>query len=218
MSPTIGPLAETEIELEGIITIEIIDPNLEIDPEIFTLVTMEKIITSPMRDVITADRTIGGEITIDRTIEIDKTIEGMTLDKETEVKVEIDQETVVMTVPKVETGVETEMDRCNLDPELCQMTEEDQSNSRVNTNRDRLTCYRCGEYDHFAQEYPNMPTDNEIGHSDSEQASLQMLTQDSLPLNSNGEVESKTGEEISYMRNREAMCLSEKQADNVYKK
>ena len=31
-----------------------------------------------------------------------------------------------MTVPKVETGVETEMDGCNLDPELCQMTEEDQ--------------------------------------------------------------------------------------------
>ena len=50
------------------------------------------------------------------------------------------------------------------------------SNSRVNTNRDRLRCYRCGEYDHFAQEYPNMPADDEMGHSDSEQASLQMLT------------------------------------------
>ena len=32
-------------------------------------------------------------------------------------------------------------------------------------------------------------TDGEMGHSDWEQASLQMLTQDSLPLNSNGEVE-----------------------------
>ena len=31
-----------------------------------------------------------------------------------------------MTVPKVETEVETEMDRCNLDPELYQMTEDDQ--------------------------------------------------------------------------------------------
>ena len=31
-----------------------------------------------------------------------------------------------MTVPKVETEVETETDRCNLDPEHCQITEEDQ--------------------------------------------------------------------------------------------
>ena len=63
------------------------------------------------------------------------------------------------------------------------------SKSRVNANRDKLRCYRCGEYDHFAQECSNTPTDDEIGHSDSEQASLQMLTQDNLPLNSNGEVE-----------------------------
>ena len=34
-----------------------------------------------------------------------------------------------------------------------------------------------------------MPTDDEMGQSDSEQASLQMLAQDSLPLNPNGEVE-----------------------------
>ena len=61
------------------------------------------------------------------------------------------------------------------------------SNSRGNTNRDRLRCYRCGEYDHFAQECPNTPTDDEIGHGDSEEASLQMLTQDNLPLNCNGE-------------------------------
>ena len=63
------------------------------------------------------------------------------------------------------------------------------SNSRVNTNRDRLRCYKCGEHDHFVHEYPNTPTDDEMGHSDSEQASLQMLTQDNLSLNSNGEVE-----------------------------
>ena len=97
-----------------------------------------------------------------------------------------------MTVPKVETGVETGMDRCNLDPELCQMTKEDQGldlTLRANTNRDRLRCYRCSECDHFAQECPNMPMDDEMGHSDSEQASLQMLTQDSLSLKSNGEVE-----------------------------
>ena len=68
--------------------------------------------------LITIDRTIGGEIAKDKTIEIDKIIEGMTLDKETGVKVGIGQEIIVMTVPKVETGIETETDRCNLDPEL----------------------------------------------------------------------------------------------------
>ena len=90
-SPAIGLLAETEIEPEGIIIIiEIIDPTLETDPETIIDVTTEEITTSPMRDVITTDRTIGGEIAIDKTIKIDKTIEGMTLDKETGVKVEID--------------------------------------------------------------------------------------------------------------------------------
>ena len=50
----------------------------------------------------------------------------MTLDKEIGVKVGIDQEITVMTVPEIEIGIATEMDGCNLDPELCQMTEEDQ--------------------------------------------------------------------------------------------
>ena len=81
---------ETETELEGIIIIEKIDPTFEIDPGTIVDVTTEEIITSPMRDVITTDRTIGGEITIEKTTAIDKTIEGMTLDKVTGVKVEID--------------------------------------------------------------------------------------------------------------------------------
>ena len=127
-SPTIGLLAETETELEGItiITIETVDPTLEIDSEIITDVTTEEMTTGPMRDVIAIDKTIGGEIIIDKTIEIDKSIEGMTLDKEIGVKVEIGPEIIVMTVPGVETGVETEMDGCNLGPKVCQMTEEDQ--------------------------------------------------------------------------------------------
>ena len=188
-----NPLAGIETDLEGIIIIEIIDPTLETDPGTVIDMTTEEIITCPMRDAVTTDRIIEGEITIDKSIEIDKIIEEMTLDKEKGVRVEIDWEIIVMTAPGVEKEVEIEMDRCNLDPELCQMTDDrwsrSRSNSRVNTNRDRLRCYRCGEHDHFAQEFPNIPTDNEMGHSDSEQASLQMLTQDSLPLNSNGEVE-----------------------------
>ena len=52
----------------------------------------------------------------------------MTLDKDmqTGVKVGIDQEIIVMTVLEVEIEIETETDGCNLDPEPCQMTEEDQ--------------------------------------------------------------------------------------------
>ena len=39
-----------------------------------------------------------------------------------------------------------------------------------------LVTYRCGVYGHFAQECPNPPSDDEMGQSDSEQSSIQMLT------------------------------------------
>ena len=63
------------------------------------------------------------------------------------------------------------------------------SNSRVSTNRDRLRCYRCGEPDHFAQECPNTPTDDELGHRDSDEGMLQVIAQEEIPLNCDGEVE-----------------------------
>ena len=50
-------------------------------------------------------------------------------------------------------------------------------------------CYRCGEYDHFAQECPNTPMDDEMDHSDSEPALIQKLTQEDLPIIFDGEVE-----------------------------
>ena len=56
-------------------------------------------------------------------------------------------------------------------------------------SRDRLRYYRCGKIDHFAQVCPNTPMDDEMGHSNSEPASLQMLAQEDLPLNFDGEVE-----------------------------
>ena len=129
-SPTIGLTAEVETEIEEIIIITvgtIIDPTIEIDPETIINMTTEEIATSLMKDEITIDKTIGGDIATDKTIEIDKVIEKMTPDKDTEtgVKVGIDQEIIVMTVLEVET--ETETDGYNLSPELCQMTEKDQS-------------------------------------------------------------------------------------------
>ena len=52
-----------------------------------------------------------------------------------------------------------------------------------------MRCYRCREYDHFALECPNIPTDKEPDYDDADPASLQMLMQDYYPIDSEGEVE-----------------------------
>ena len=89
-NPTIDHLAGIEAEIEGIIiiTIEITDPNIDIDLGMITDVITEEIPTGPMRDAITTDRTMGGEITIGKTIEIGKIIVEIIIDKETGVRVE----------------------------------------------------------------------------------------------------------------------------------
>ena len=58
------------------------------------------------------------------------------------------------------------------------------SNSRVSTNRDHMWCYRCREYDHFASECPNTLTDEETDYEDVDPASLQMISQDYGPIDS----------------------------------
>ena len=63
------------------------------------------------------------------------------------------------------------------------------SNSRVSTNRDQVRCYRCWEYDHFASKCHNTPTDRETDYEDIDPASLQMMTQNYGPVDSEGEVE-----------------------------
>ena len=62
------------------------------------------------------------------------------------------------------------------------------SNSRVSTNRDRIRCYRCREYDHFAIECPNTVTDEELDHSNIEQTALQMLMQET-PIDLEGQAQ-----------------------------
>ena len=52
------------------------------------------------------------------------------------------------------------------------------SGSHVSTNRDRLKCFRCSEYGHFAREYPNMMTEDDSDWEDLDRAMLQMLSQD----------------------------------------
>ena len=48
----------------------------------------------------------------------------------------------------------------------------------MSTNRDRLRCFRCSEYDHFARECPNMMTEDDSDQEDLDSAILQMLSQD----------------------------------------
>ena len=81
-----------------------------------------------MKDTITTDQTTEGETTIGKTMETDKIIEVMTLDRDMEigVKVERDPEIILVTEPEVGIEVETEEGKCKMNPELCQMTEEDQ--------------------------------------------------------------------------------------------
>ena len=70
-----------------------------------------------------------------------------------------------------------------------EMSPRSQSNSRVNTNCDHVRCYRCREYDHFASECPNMPTDEEPEYDNADPASLHLMTQDYYPIDSEGEIE-----------------------------
>ena len=49
------------------------------------------------------------------------------------------------------------------------------SSSRVTTNGDRVRCYRCRKYDHFANECPNTVTDDSDGY-ESDRVALQLIT------------------------------------------
>ena len=79
-------------------------------------------------DVIITDQIAEGETIIGKTVETDKTIQVMTIDRDMElgVRIGIDPEIIVVTEPEVGIEVETEMGKFKIDPELCQMTEEDQ--------------------------------------------------------------------------------------------
>ena len=44
-------------------------------------------------------------------------------------------------------------------------------------NRDRVRCYKCRKYDHFANECPNSVTDDSDGY-ESDRAALQLITTD----------------------------------------
>ena len=120
------------------------------------------------------------------------------------------------------------------------------SDSRVTTNRDSIRCFRCREYDHFANECPNLGTDDLDGY-ESDRAALQLmttgteahdnfdtsrLTEEADYLNlwrvKNGATsflpKTKQGgqvrfnDKITYLPDREKICLTEDQARHIYKK
>ena len=169
------------MEIEEIIIIEIIIGSItEIDQE--------------------ADGTIIGQVigvTITRII-IDKVMPDPITDKmpnghlETDVKVGIELEITMVTIQEVEVEIDMITDLFSPD-KAHYLTEEmnlgSRSNSRVSTNCDCVRCYRCREYDHFASECPNIPTDEEPDYDDADPASLQMLMQNYYPTDSEGEVE-----------------------------
>ena len=51
--------------------------------------------------------------------------------------------------------------------------------SRTSTNRDRIRCFKCREYDHFTNECPNLIPDNSDRESDSARSvSLHLVDSD----------------------------------------
>ena len=183
MHQEIDPLVEEEIKVEigEIIIIETItDPITE---------------TDQMADGTIIGQVIG--VTIIR-LTIDEVILDLIMDKtlnghlETEVKVEIELEITIMTIQEGRNR-----DRNNDRPIQSRQSTLShgrdkprfRSNSRVSTNHDHVRCYRCREYDHFASESSNIPTDEEPDCDNTDPASLQMMTQDYYPIDSEGEIE-----------------------------
>ena len=50
-----------------------------------------------------------------------------------------------------------------------------------------MRCYRCREYDHFAAECYNIPTDEETDYEDIDPTSLHLISQTYGPVNSEEE-------------------------------
>ena len=136
-------------------------------------------------------------VTITR-LTIDEVILDQIMDKtlnrhsETEVKVEIEPEITIMTIREVEVGIEIMTGLFSQDTSTLSHGRDEsrsRSNSRVSTNPDCVRCFRCREYNHFASECPNTPTDEEPDYDDADPASLQMMTQDYYPTDSEGEID-----------------------------
>ena len=160
--------------IEGIITIgTITDHIIEIDQEADGITTGQVIGVAFIR--ITIDEVIWDQTT-------DKIPNGLL---ETEVNVGTEMKITTMIIQEVGVEIDMIIDTSNREEKKSRS----QSNSRVSTNNDHIGCYRCWEYDHFASECPNSPTDEEPDYDNADSASLQMIMQNYYTNDSEGEVE-----------------------------
>ena len=118
------------------------------------------------------DKTIEGSVT-----EIDQVMERtINTDIDIQVKVGRIQGIIIETIQEedlseVKTEVEIGGSDRQTQPRARTLTDERENRSmsrsclRVSTNRDRIRCYRCREYDHFMVQCPNTPTSEELDHS-----------------------------------------------------
>ena len=79
------------------------------------------------------------------------------------------------------------------------------SGSRVSTNRDRIRCYKCREYDHFTKDCPTLKEEREIEqiqqtlNLEEEQTSLKALIADTYDsLNKINSIENIRQENINF--------------------
>ena len=89
------------------------------------------------------------------------------------------ENTSVMTDMTVEIGIGVDQEREGNDRRHnspnTNLGTRNRSTSRVTMNRDRVRCYRCREYDHFANKCPNAVTDDSDGY-ESDRSALQLIT------------------------------------------
>ena len=121
-----------------------------------------------------------------------KDLDSHKIDEETVIEGElIDKSTVEMIVEirvdKISEGIlvmtETDQEKEALCPEgmvIDAITVQNSGNRnrlkpKATTNRDRIGCFRCREYDHFANECPNNRVDDSDGYK-SHHAALQLMT------------------------------------------
>ena len=127
------------------------------------MIGKDKILDRPRIDVeiATEDVTIG-KILVETTvgIEVDKTLEEII------VVTEVDQE---KEAPHPEGMVIGDITATNTSSGT-----RSRSNSIVTINRDRIRCFRCREYDRFANDCPNIGINDSDGY-ESDSAALQLM-------------------------------------------
>ena len=128
LSLATDPLVGIVIEIEETLTKtpEIVDPTIEIDLELIKDMMTEDIPISLMKGAMITDQITGIEATTGKTVETDKIIEVMTQDRDMEIGVKVGKGPEIISVTELVIGreVETGTAKHEIDPELCQITEE----------------------------------------------------------------------------------------------